>query len=415
MMMMDCESSLLDLPPLVLVVVLGSLSARDVAVASETCHNLYRLCQHNGVWKRVAKRKWGLRPSKGVLRPSRWKHYYSQKSVVLREGSFRWEQLAPTGDTVSKRYQHTGSAVGNDLYFIGGQELPEKRFDEIFVLHTDTMKVDKVNPVSGVPPKFARHTAVSIGDKIYLFGGFDGVSKHFNLSVFDTKTTEWSSPKPDGLHPPSRTNHSAVAIDSRMYVFGGMYKDTSAGNDRLIFLNDMFVLETRGQLKWTKLPQRGEIPSARCGHRMVAFGHLLVLFGGGCGEQWDSKFSDVYVFDTTTNEWTKPKINGQAPVCTFTVSFAAGVFLFVFGGQSLHDNNLTNELYCLDTVSLTWTNLTTTGTKPGARDMASGNTIGSSMVMFGGYCGTAIDNLFKLHMDPDIADALPAPSQLPNA
>ena len=46
----------------------------------------------------------------------------------------------------------------------------------------------------------------------------------------------------------------------------------------------------------------------------------------------------------------KPKITGQAPVCTFTVTFAAGVFLFVFGGQSLHDNNLTNELYCLDTV-----------------------------------------------------------------
>lgn len=34
---------------------------------------------------------------------------------------------------------------------------------------------------------------------------------------------------------------------------------------------------------------------------MAAFGHMLVLFGGGCGEQWDSKFSDVYVFDTTTN------------------------------------------------------------------------------------------------------------------
>lgn len=414
MMMMDCESSLLDLPPLVLVVVLGSLSARDVAVASETCHNLYRLCQHNGVWKRVAKRKWGLRPSKGVLRPARWKHYYSQKSVVLREGSFRWEQLQPTGDTVSKRYQHTGSVVGNDVYFIGGQELPEKRFDEIFVLHTDTMKVDKVNPTRGVPPKFARHTAVTIDEKIYLFGGFDGVSKHFHLSVFDAKTTEWTSPKPDGQNPPSRTNHSAVAIDSKMYVFGGMYKDSSAGNDRLIFLNDMYVLETRGQLKWTKLQQRGELPTPRCGHRMVAFGHLLVLFGGGCGEQWDSKFSDVYVYDTITNEWTKPKITGQAPVCTFTVTFAAGVFLFVFGGQSLHDNNLTNELYCLDTVSLTWTNLTTTGTKPGARDMASGNILGSSMVMFGGYCGTAIDNLFKLHMDPEIAE-VPAPCQLPNA
>lgn len=95
----------------------------------------------------------------GVLRPARWKQYYSQKSVVLREGSFKWEQLQvqiflffyllffifivlyfvylfvlqANGDTISKRYQHTGSAVGNDVYFIGGQELPEKRFDEMYL------------------------------------------------------------------------------------------------------------------------------------------------------------------------------------------------------------------------------------------------------------------------------------------
>lgn len=405
---------LMDLPPLVLVVVLGSLTANEVSMMSQTCNELYRLCQHNGVWKRVAKRKWGLRPSKGVMRPTRWKHYFSHKMAVMREGSFKWEPITTNGDVISKRYQHTGSAVGNDLYFIGGQELPEKRFDEIFVLHTDTMTVGKVNPVSGLPPKFARHTAVTIEKKIYLFGGFDGVSRHFHLSVFDTISTEWASPRPQGPPPPSRTNHSAVAVGSKMYVFGGMYKDNAGGNDKLIFLNDMYALNTEGQLRWDRIPQKGDLPTPRCGHRMAVFGHMLVLFGGGCGEQWDSKFSDVYVFDTTTNEWVKPKITGQAPVCTFTVTFSAGVFLFVFGGQSLHDNNLTNDLYCLDTVSMTWSLVTPQGTKPGARDMASGNVVGSNMFMFGGYCGNAIDNLFKLQMDPDIA-ALPTPSLSPFA
>jgi len=398
--------SLLDLPPLVLLVVLGSLSAKEVADASETCQGLYRLCQHNGVWKRVAKVKWGLRPSKGILRPARWKNYYAQKQVVLREGSFKWSACKTEGDTISKRYQHTGSAVGKDIYFIGGQELPEKRFDEIFVLHTDTMKVEKVNPLQGNPPKFARHTAVTVGENIYLFGGFDGVSQHFHLSVFDTRTKLWTNPKPLGISPPSRTNHSAVAIGSKMYIFGGMYKDTSAGADKLIFLNDMHVLDTSGPvLSWTRVPQKGTLPSPRCGHRMVAFGDLLVLFGGGCGEQWDLKFADVFVFDTISHEWIKPKVTGQAPVCTFTVAFSAGVFLFVFGGQSLHDNNLTNDLYCLDTVSMTWTHLTATGDKPGARDMASGNIVDTSMFMFGGYCGTAIETLYKLQMDPEISGA----------
>jgi len=396
--------TLLDLPPLVLMVVLGSLSCKEVYGASLTCHGMHRLCDHNGVWKRMAKRTWGLRPSKGIFRPIRWKHYYAQKMVVMRENAFKWHSLKPGGGAISKRYQHTGSAVGRDIYFIGGQELPEKRFDEIFVLHTDTLKIEKVNPVQGSPPKFARHTAVAIGERIFLFGGFDGISQHFHLSVFDTRTFVWHNIKTAGNAPPSRTNHSAVAIGSRMYIFGGMYKDTAACHDKLVFLNDMHVLETGGPVPtWKQIPQKGAIPPPRCGHRMVAFGHLLVLFGGGCGEQWDLKFADVYVFDTMTNEWVKPKVTGHAPVCTFTVTFAVGVFLFVFGGQSLHDNNLTNELYCLDTVSMTWSNIVSTGEKPGPRDMASGSLVDSNMFMFGGYCGTAIDSLFKLQMDPDIA------------
>lgn len=90
----DCEGfPLMDLPPLVLVVVLGSLTANEVSMVSQTCNELYRLCQHNGVWKRVAKRKWGLRPSKGVMRPGRWKHYFSHKMAVMREGSFKWEAM----------------------------------------------------------------------------------------------------------------------------------------------------------------------------------------------------------------------------------------------------------------------------------------------------------------------------------
>jgi len=456
----SCSSffPLLDLPPLVLLVVLGSLSARDVAAAGQACSTLLHLAQHNAVWKRIAKRRWDLKKRKRgnnnnnstttatsttttkvsekdlsknsiesietsallrAMRPARWQQYYKHKLAVMREGAFKWESLKMEGDVITKRYQHTGSAVGDDVYFIGGQELPEKRFDEIFVLRTnkgsdkETRCMEKVNPTSGIPPKFARHTAVTIGEKIYLFGGFDGVSKHFHLSVFDPRTSEWSSPKPAGAQPPSRTNHSAVAVGSSMYIFGGMYKDNSAqGSDKLIFLNDMYALSTEGPLTWNRVQQRGQVPSPRCGHRMAAFGKFLVLFGGGCGEQWDSKFSDVFVFDTTTNEWVKPVVTGHAPVCTFTVTFSVGVFMFVFGGQSLHDNNLTNELYCLDTVSMTWTNVGVTGTKPGARDMASGSVVGDSMYMFGGYCGNAIDSLFRLQMDPEIA-ALPTPSLSP--
>jgi len=331
----------------------------------------------------------------------RWGQYYAQRLALAREGSFKWLQNKPTGDVPSKRYQHTGSAVGSMIYYIGGQELPEKRFNDIYTFDTETLSVTKVTPASGTPPRFARHSAVTIGTTVYLFGGFDGVSQHFHLAAYETESNTWRVPDVVGDVPPSRTNHAATAIDTRMYIFGGMYKDTTGSNDKLVFLNDMYVLESAVKPhRWSRINQRGDIPARRCGHRLLALGSRLVLFGGGCGEQWDMKYSDVHVFNPDTNTWQRPKIQGQAPVCTFTVAFVVGVFLFVFGGQSLHDNNLTNDLYVLDTVSMEWTKLHAQNTYPSPRDMASGNVVNNMMHMFGGYCGSAIDNFYMLQMDP---------------
>jgi len=256
--------------------------------------------------------------------------------------------------------------------------------------------------ISGSPPRFARHSAVTIGKTVYLFGGFDGISQHFHLAVYETDRNIWHVPEVVGQIPPSRTNHAAAAIDSKMYIFGGMYKDSSTNNgDKLIFLNDMYCLETESTpMRWTQVKQNGKVPAPRCGHRLLALGSKLVLFGGGCGEQWDMKYSDVHIFNPQTNTWVRPKIQGHAPVCTFTVAFVLGVFLFVFGGQSLYDNNLTNDLYILDTVSMEWNKIQAQNGSPSPRDMASGNVVENNMYMFGGYCGQAIDSLYVLQMDP---------------
>jgi len=395
------EFQLLELPPLVLVVVLGSLSAPDVIQAGSVCRGLHMLCQHNAVWKRVTKRRWKLRPSLGISRPVRWRQYYAQRLALFREGAFKWFANKPTGEVPTRRYQHTGSAVGPVIYYIGGQELPEKRFNDIYTFNTETMEVAKVVPATGTPPKFARHSAVTVGKTVYLFGGFDGVSQHFHLASYETDKNTWLVPEVVGSIPPSRTNHAAAAIGTSMYIFGGMYKDSTGNNDKLVFLNDMFCLDTTTKpLRWTRVNQRGDVPAPRCGHRLLALGSRLILFGGGCGEQWDMKYSDVHVFNPETNTWLRPKIQGQAPVCTFTVAFVLGVFLFVFGGQSLLDNNLTNDLYVLDTVSMEWSKLQAQNPYPSPRDMASGNVVDNNMHMFGGYCGSAIDNFFTLQMDP---------------
>jgi len=262
--------------------------------------------------------------------------------------------------------------------------------------NTESMAVERIIPGKGTPPRFARHTAVTVMNRIYTFGGYDGIQEHFHLCMYDADTNEWSYPRTSGTPPISRTNHAAAALGHRMFIFGGMYKESS---DRLVFLNDFYVLDTISG-KWTNIQAKGPIPEPRCGHRLLPFGNKLLLFGGGSGEHWDRKFNDVYVYDPEKNLWTKPQVTEPAQVCTFTIAFSTGPFLFVFGGQSLADNSLTNDLHVLDTISWTWKKLALSDPIPASRDMGSGSIVGNSMHMFGGYCGTAIDNFFTLQITP---------------
>jgi hypothetical protein len=64
--------------------------------------------------------------------------------------------------------------------------------------------------------RFARHTSVGIGNKVYSFGGFDGTSQYFGVAVLDLSTMSWSYPQTTGEAPKLKTNHAAAAIGTKM-------------------------------------------------------------------------------------------------------------------------------------------------------------------------------------------------------
>jgi N-acetylneuraminic acid mutarotase len=69
--------------------------------------------------------------------------------------------------------------------------------------------------------------AVAIGSRIYLIGGFSGVSNlpTEKVRVYDTRTKQWSEAAP---LPAPRGGHAAVAHEGRIHVFGG-------GNSAVVF------------------------------------------------------------------------------------------------------------------------------------------------------------------------------------
>eukprot|EP01112_Ceratiomyxa_fruticulosa_P019604 TRINITY_DN645_c0_g2_i1.p1 TRINITY_DN645_c0_g2~~TRINITY_DN645_c0_g2_i1.p1 ORF type:complete len:435 (-),score=42.07 TRINITY_DN645_c0_g2_i1:46-1305(-) len=407
----ECPFPILQLPMEVVILILQCVEAKELICVSETCKDLYRMCNYNIVWKRVCKKKWGVNKN-GPLKKSlkSWKTYYAQKVYLEKSDLCSWFEINPTGELPSKRYQHTASVIGKHIYIIGGQELPERRFDEIYRMDTESSEIVRITPTRGTPPRSARHTSVTIFNKIFMFGGFDGVSQHFGLNVFDVETNEWYVPQSYGDVPLSRTNHASASIGHRMYIFGGMYRNQT---ETLIFLNDFYVLDTITMV-WTKLNPQGPLPDSRCGHRLVSFGNKLLLFGGGSGEHWDKKYNDVYIYDPQLNVWVKPNIVGSAPVCTFTIPFISGPFLFLFGGQNYSDNSLTNDLYILDTISWTWAKVIANNNYPTQRDMGTGSVVGNSMYMFGGYCGVAVDNFYMLKINEKLSSPFGSSSLSPS-
>jgi N-acetylneuraminic acid mutarotase len=382
--------------------IISFLSANDMCALARTSRDLQRFSTENMLWRKLCKRN-GWKVTRTAVHESPrafdYKKYFTEKTLITRPGSLKWgESSKPSGTVPSKRFKHTATVVGGTVIFIGGQETDTKRFNEIIYYDTDnktftapTVKGDKV-------PNFSRHTSSLVGSKIYVFGGFDGHGTNFDLATFDPYTRTWSNiPKSaqKGSIPPSRTNHASSSVGKNMYMFGGN-NNNEAGQYQV--LDDLSMLDTV-TMTWSRPNTTGTAPCARSGHTLTAVGKKLYLFGGGVWnerEGWVHKFNDLYILDTETMHWTKPECQGKIDTSTFPISFAVGRFLFIFGGGSKPLHSVTNDLYILDTATLTWSSPDSEGTKPQPRDMGTASAVGDSVYFLGGYAGGAVEFFDKM-------------------
>jgi dynein heavy chain len=328
----------------------------------------------------------------------------------------------------SKRSGHTMSIVGDFIYVFGGNDFrrppgPNAELFKLDMSNSNEFYWEKIEPPSGAkwPEARSHHTAVVYEEKLIIFGGFRSSSIRYNdVWIFDTNTKEWSQPhagltetKEDGTVvfkkdwkdcPLPRGGHSACMIgDSKMYIFGGY---GGSGYARLDY-NDVNVLDL-SIWEWFKVPATGELPPERSGHQGCAVLEKMYVMGG-----WNSmlQFNDMYILDTTTNEWTKPEENTMgaafgAPRWNFA---AVSVFavpywkIFIFGGNSgdLNDGgnprgDFLNDMAVLETGSNAWSRPTTLGNCPTARGETQivYDPKGSKIILFGGWANRWFDEVY---------------------
>ena len=216
---------------------------------------------------------------------------------------------------------HSGSscaAIGDNIYIIGGSHGSNKYSVsvEIYNVVTGTYR-------QGVPLESgrARFCSVSIGRKIYVFGGMNSHITDKTV-VFDEATQVWSDLAP---MKSKRIGFSALSYDGKIYAMGGM----TVGNKRDYsrFLNSMEVYD----VKKNEWEASKEMKNRRYGGSSFLFGSKITVIGG-CDDK--DFVQAVETFDIKENRWKQSLLPSSGSERKEFASFMEGSKLIIVGGNN---------------------------------------------------------------------------------
>ena len=150
-------------------------------------------------------------------------------------------------------------------------------------------------------PQIKNHTVVFLdGHRVLLFGGYSVGSTNCNkVYVLDINTQNWTEIQTTGTSPSRRNGHSAVIIGNKMVVIGGWDSSTTVASA------DIFQLDF-DTWTWSKWPV--ELSSNMC--TAVYTQGLIYIFRGGDGQNY---YNDMYTIHPTTFELKTVETQGTSP------------------------------------------------------------------------------------------------------
>jgi hypothetical protein len=162
----------------------------------------------------------------------------------------------------------------------------------------------------------------------------------------------------EGDAPLSRAEHTACTVGNDMYVFGGV--TTPYG-----YAQDLYKFDTTG-LTWKSITHVvGPMPSRRAGHSMVSdpTKNLLYLFGGRTMRQGkDYALNDMWMYNITSASWSMLTVSSSTksvvPLIPSHRQHAAMVLInnkvFLFGGMDPRSNIAYNDVWVYNIGISSW-------------------------------------------------------------
>ncbi|TKX23049.1 galactose oxidase-like protein 4 [Elsinoe australis] len=224
---------------------------------------------------------------------------------LLNTSTKQWSRAAPAGTRPPGRYGHTLNILGSKIYIFGGQ-VEGFFFNDLVAFDLNALQqatnrweilvqntIDGGPPHGQIPPARTNHSIITWNDRLYLFGGTDGVTWFNDVWSYDPRTNAWTQLDCIGYIPAAREGHAAALVGDVMYVFGGR---TEEGND----LGDLAAFRISSR-RWYTFQNMGPSPSPRSGHSMTTVGKTIVVLAGepSSAPRDAGELSLAYFLDTT--------------------------------------------------------------------------------------------------------------------
>lgn len=210
------------------------------------------------------------------------------------------------------------------------------------------------------------NTVVTVGTKIYLFGGSDGNAYSGEISCFDT-VSEICTTLPVTFNNPLVNGGSAIVKDNKVYLVGGVAK----GKGLYCFDTDTDTYTTLSEV----------MSESRIITASATVGNKAYLFGG----YWnDAIYNTILCFDADTELFTT--LQQTVPSKYHMRASAIGDKIYLFGGISNYsitaDVTCYDTIYCFDTKTETLTELEEK--LPIGQGFATAQTVNNRVYLFGG-------------------------------
>lgn len=250
------------------------------------------------------------------------------------------------------------ASVGDKVYLFGG--FSSSDLDTVIVFDSATKYIETLSVKT--PTQISYCEAQAVGNKIYLFGGKNGSTVCNTIHVFDTDSKTFSTLSTT-LPQPVYRSCSAVVGD-KVYLFSGAYSMAGFTTDKIVeFDTTTNTVTTLGVT----------FPAPMCDMEAVAVGDMVYIFGG----IYSSASNKIYAFNA--NNKTITTLTTTLPTATSSVTGAyIGSKIYLFGGSSLNTVNVFDVYnHALETLDATLPYTQLTG--------CTISTVGNTAYLFGGY------------------------------